>query len=112
MKKNILALFIAAIAAVVLLSFTHQRLGSVKGSVTPADAATQVWLLSEKDTLRAGIRNGAFEFTGVKPGSYALIVDAIAPFKRAVRTGIEVFEGAETNTGEILLEQNPKEPGW
>jgi hypothetical protein len=108
MKKNILALVVIALVTLVLVSFTPQRLGSVKGTVNPADAATQVWLISEKDTLHAVIRNGAFEFTAVKPGSCMLIVDAVSPYKRTARTGIEVFEGSETNVGEILLDQIKK----
>lgn len=108
MKKNILALCIAAIVAIILVSFTGKRFGSVKGSVNPSDGATQAWLLSDKDTLRSALRNGAFEFTGVKPGTCMLVIDVVPPYKRTVRTGIEVFEGTETNVGEILLDHNPE----
>jgi hypothetical protein len=108
MKKNILALVAIALVTILLVSFTPQRVGSVRGTVNPADAATQVWLVSEKDTFHASIRNGGFEFTGVKPGTCMLIVDAIAPYKTTIRTGIEVFEGSETNVGEILLDQVKK----
>jgi hypothetical protein len=108
MKKNILALVVIALVTILLVSFTPQKMGSVRGTVNPADAATHVWLISEKDTLQASIRNGAFEFTGIKPGTCMLIVEAIAPYKRTTRTGIEVFEGSETNVGEILLDQIKK----
>lgn len=108
MKKNILALVVIALVTLVLVSFAPQRVGSVKGSVNPADAATQAWLISDKDTLHTVIKNGGFEFTGVKPGSCMLIIDAIEPYKRTARTGIEVFEGSETNVGEIILDQVKK----
>lgn len=108
MKKNILALVVIALVAIVLVSFRPQPVGSVKGSVNPADAATQVWLISDKDTLQAAVRNGEFEFTGVKAGPCMLIVEAVPPYKQTVRTGIEVFDGSETNVGEILLDRDKK----
>ncbi len=110
MKRNYLAFFIIAIISIVLFSFIYPPAGSVKGSVNPPDGATQVWLLSEKDTLRAAIRNGVFEITGVKPGSCVLVIDAIPPYKQTTRTGIEVFDGSETNVGEIVMDHN--KPGW
>ncbi len=105
MKKNFIALWFIVVAALLLLAFKHERTGSVKGSVNPMDAASQVWLVSAVDTLRSNIRNGMFEITGVKPGSCRLIIEAMAPYKRTERTGLEVYEGQETHAGEIYLEQ-------
>jgi hypothetical protein len=107
MKKTYFAgIFLLTIAAI-LFAFTVQRTGSVKGRVNPPDGASQVWVISSKDTLRSGVQNGVFQVTGIRPGSCTLIVEGISPYKQAVRTGIQVYEGTETNVGEIMLERNP-----
>ncbi|NCI46136.1 peptidase associated/transthyretin-like domain-containing protein [Sediminibacterium soli] len=114
MKKTYFAAIFLSLAAVVLFAFSPQRLGSVKGSVTPVDGASQVWLITAKDTLRSGIQNGVFQVTGVKPGTCTLVVEGISPYRQTVRTGVEVFEGTETNVGEIILEKAKKSsaPLW
>jgi hypothetical protein len=108
MKRNYITLWFIVIITMLLVAFKPQRTGSVKGGVNPIDGASQVWLVSARDTLRSNIRNGVFEFLGVKPGSCALIIEGIPPYKRTNRNGIEVYEGQETNVGEIYLEQQQK----
>lgn len=89
----------------VFAAFMPQRTGTVNGRVLPADGASQVWLLTPRDTLHGTLKNGAFEIAGVRPGSCVLVIDALAPYKRTVRSGIEVYEGSVTNVGEIALEK-------
>ena len=62
-----LAVFIAGIFA-----FTSFDGGSIKGKVTPSDGASQVWALSQTDTLKAIINQGSFEIQNVKAGTYGL----------------------------------------
>lgn len=106
MKKHIWISALFFLAVICLFAFRSQRTGSIKGGVIPADAATQVWVLSAKDTLQSMIRNGSFEIGGIRPGSCAIVIEALPPYKRTTRTGIEVFEGTQTNVGQIQLEQN------
>ena len=109
MKKNYLVFWIVAIVlAVVLISFRSQRTGSVNGSINPTNGANDVWLISAKDTIRGSIKNGVFDIGGVKPGTCAIVVEGLSPYKRTIRSGIEVYEGTATNVGEILLEQTKK----
>ena len=105
MKK--LSAIICLLLGLVFLfaAFTPQRTGTVTGKVLPADGASQVWLLTPRDTLHGSLKNGAFEIAGVRPGSCILVVDALAPYKKTVRGGIEVYEGSITNVGEIAIEK-------
>ncbi|MBV9986548.1 MAG: hypothetical protein JO301_02650 [Chitinophagaceae bacterium] len=106
--KNYLILWFLVMITLVFLSFRPQRTGAVAGSINPPDGASQVWLLSERDTIRGMLKNGSFDIAGVKPGFCVLVVDAIPPYKNTTRTGIEVFEGSTTNVGEIYLDQRQK----
>ena len=106
MKKQLWISALCLLAVICLFAFRPQRTGSIKGAVVPADGATQVWVLSAKDTLQSSIRNGSFEIGGIRPGSCAIVIETIPPYKRTTRTGIEVFEGTQTNVGQIQLDQS------
>jgi hypothetical protein len=95
----------AAIAAVLLLAFARQRLGSIKGTVTPLDAGVRAWAESATDTLRAPILNGSYEITNAKPGAYKIIIEAKPPYRNIARDGLMVTDGQETDAGEIKLDK-------
>lgn len=106
MKKHLLiSIILLLLVDICLFAFYTQRPGSIKGGVVPADGATQVWVLSAKDTLQTTVRNGSFEIAGIHPGPCSVVIEAIPPYKRTTRTGIEIFEGTQTNVGQIQLEQ-------
>jgi hypothetical protein len=105
MKKARLTLSALSIVAAGLFAFNVITNGSVKGTVSPADAAVRAWAISGTDTLRADISEGAFEITDVKPGTYNVIIEANAPYKNASKEGVEVKEGEATDIGQITLEQ-------
>jgi len=105
MKKTRIALTTLAIVAAGLFSFNVMLNGSVKGTVTPADAAVRAWAISGADTLKADIANGAFEITNAKPGVYKIIIEANAPYKNSAKENVEVKDGEPTDVGEIKLEQ-------
>ena len=105
MKKARLTLTALSIVAAGLFAFNVSTNGSVKATVSPADAAVRAWAISGTDTLKADIGNGAFEITDAKPGTYKVIVEANAPYKNASKEGVEVKEGEATDLGEIKLEQ-------
>ncbi len=105
MKRAKLTLAALGIVAAGLFAFNVITNGSVKGTVSPADAAVRALAISGADTLKADIANGAFEIGEAKPGTYQVIIEAKAPYKNAVKDGVEVKEGEATDLGEIKLEQ-------
>ncbi len=105
MKKTRFALATLAIVAAGLFSFNVMLNGSVKGTVTPADAAVRAWAISGSDTLKADITDGAFEISDAKPGVYKIIIEAAAPYKNSSKDGVEVKDGEPTDIGEVKLEQ-------
>ncbi|MBS1751161.1 MAG: carboxypeptidase regulatory-like domain-containing protein [Bacteroidetes bacterium] len=105
MKKAKLTLAALGILAAGLFAFSVITNGSVKGTVSPADAAVRAWAISGTDTLKADVTNGAFEIGEAKPGAYKVIIEAKAPYKNSVKDGVEVKEGEATDLGEIKLEQ-------
>ena len=105
MKKMKLATLALGVFTAGLFAFKGLQTGSIKGTVSPADAATQAWALSSSDTLKAAVQNGAFEITNVKPGDYRLIIEAKPPYKNQAKDAISVKDGQPTDVGEIKLEQ-------
>jgi hypothetical protein len=95
-----LAVFIAGIFA-----FTSFDGGSIKGKVTPSDGASQVWALSQTDTLKAIINQGSFEIQNVKAGTYKVYIDAVDPYKDVVKEGVQVTDGGIADIGEIQLQR-------
>ena len=96
---------VLGLAAAGLFAFNATKSGSIKGTVTPADAASTAWAVSSTDTLKAPIDKGAFEITNAKAGTYKVIIEAKPPFKNAAKDGITVSDGQSTDAGEIKLQQ-------
>jgi hypothetical protein len=63
------------------------------------------WAISSTDTFQTNIVNGAFEMNNMKPGTYRIAIEAIPPYKNAVREGIDIRNGEVTDIGEIRLQQ-------
>ena len=105
MKFTKLSLVAAGIAIVGLFSFRSLVNGSVKGTVSPADAAVRAWVISSTDTLKVPIDKGNFVIDDVKPGTYKVIIEAKPPFKNAAKDGITVSDGQPSDVGEIKLSQ-------
>jgi len=105
MKKARLTLAALGVVAAGLFAFNVITNGSVKGTVSPADAGVRAWAISGTDTLKADVSSGAFEIANAKPGTYQVIVEAKAPYKNAAKDGVEVKDGAATDVGEIKLAQ-------
>jgi hypothetical protein len=89
--------------AAALFAFTTFQGGSIKGKVIPADGASQVWAISNADTLKAAISQGNFEITRAKAGTYKVYIDAIDPYKDVVKDGVQVNDGGTVDLGEIQL---------
>jgi hypothetical protein len=105
MKFTKLSLAAAGIAIVGLFSFRSLTNGSVKGTVSPADAAVRAWVISATDTMKVQVDKGTFVIDDVKPGTYKVIIEAKPPFKNAAKDGITVADGQPSDIGEIKLSQ-------
>ncbi|MGC4036201.1 MAG: carboxypeptidase regulatory-like domain-containing protein [Chitinophagaceae bacterium] len=102
MKNVKLSLAALGVTAMSLFAFKHADTGSIKGLVTPADAATKVWVMSKTDTLSADLTQGKFEVKDLKAGTYNLVIEAKAPYKSIGKEGITVSDAA-IDVGEIKL---------
>ncbi|HKH62915.1 MAG TPA: carboxypeptidase-like regulatory domain-containing protein [Flavitalea sp.] len=105
MKNTKLTLLALGVAVTGFFSFMNIEGGSIKGTVTPADGGATAWAVSATDTLKDAIENGAFEITGVKAGTYTVIIEAKAPSKNTQKEGVVVSDGKATDVGEIKLPQ-------
>lgn len=99
-KKGLLAIVIAAAG---LFAFRTFQGGSIKGTITPPEAAGQVWAISATDTVKGAIQQGAFVIPNAKAGMYKVYIDATDPYKDFVKEGVQVSEGIPTDLGEIRL---------
>ncbi|MGZ5134383.1 MAG: carboxypeptidase regulatory-like domain-containing protein [Flavitalea sp.] len=105
MKNTKLTLLALGIAVTGFFSFMNVEGGSIKGTVTPADAASTAWAVSPTDTLKDAIENGTFEITGAKAGTYTIIIEAKSPNNNTTKEGVVVADGKVTEVGEIILPQ-------
>jgi hypothetical protein len=105
MKFTSFRIAIVSLAAAGLFSFSGLREGSIHGTVSPAEGGVRAWAESYTDTLRAPIINGSYEISGVKPGTYKIIIEAKPPYRNAAKDGVMVSEGQSSDAGEIRLEK-------
>lgn len=105
MKKNYFVLPLLMVFAVALFSFSIMLASGIKGTVSPAEGAGDVWAISGTDSLKATPAEGAFQFNDVKAGTYKIVVEGKAPYKDFVKEGVEVKDGEVTDLGEITLGQ-------
>jgi hypothetical protein len=106
MKITKLSLVAAGIAVISLLGFKAITNGTVKGRVSPADAAVRVWVISATDTLKAPIEMGAFTVADIKPGTYKVVIEAKPPYKNGVKDNVTIGDDATpVDVGEIKLSQ-------
>ena len=91
------------IAATSLFAFTKFETGSIKGTVSPAEAALKVWAISNTDTFQAKVDKGIFEIKDLVPGNYNLVVEATAPYKSIGKQDVPVADGKPTDVGQIQL---------
>lgn len=101
-KKMRAATAALGIAALGLFAFSPVDPGSIAGTVSPADAATNVLAISGTDTLRADLNEGAFKLDA-QPGTYQVVVEAAEPFQNVVKEGVVVKEGETTDLGAIMI---------
>lgn len=105
MKKLSLSLLVCTVFALGILAFAFIKNGGIKGTVAPADGATEVIAISGTDTLRTVISNGSFTFGEVKPATYTLWIKGKLPYKDTSVENVAVIDSTVTDVGEIKLQQ-------
>jgi hypothetical protein len=105
MKFISLRIAIVSAVAAGLFAFSSLRDGSIRGTVSPPEGGVRAWAESYTDTLKAPIINGSYEITGLKPGTYKIIIEAKPPYRNAARDGVMVSDGQSSDAGEIRLEK-------
>jgi hypothetical protein len=105
--KKVKAAFIAlSIATAGLFAFSSTSFsGSIHGTVSPAEGAVRVWAISNSDTAKGNLQNGAFEIVTNKEGTYRVIVEAVPPYRNASKDNVSVANGQSTDVGQINLEK-------
>ncbi len=105
MKNTFLKLIAIIVIITALFSFKALAPASITGRVTPPEAVKDVWAVSLTDTAHGSVSQGGFNIANIKPGTYKVIIDAVAPFKDVVKEGVSVTEGQPVDLGEIKLEK-------
>lgn len=105
MKKIMKRGSLLIVAVIALFSFALLPASGIKGTVTPAESAGDVWAISGTDSVKTPVAQGGFLFPDVKPGTYKIVVEAKAPYKNFVKEEVVVKEGEVVDLGAISLEQ-------
>jgi hypothetical protein len=104
MKLRLHIVATVLLASAWLFGFRAVQNSGIKGTISPADAAAQVLVISGTDTLKAAPQDGAFSFE-TKPGTYKVIVEGAGDYKSVEKDGVTVEEGKVTDLGTITLEK-------
>jgi hypothetical protein len=99
------ALFLVMVALTAFVRLQDVNRATVKGRVSPYNAAIRVWAVSDLDTSSSALQNGQFEIRNLKPGKYRIIAEGLRPYKVTTKPGITLNAGAIVDIGEIILDQ-------
>ena len=102
MKKSII---IVSVIFLVFSAFITKRnfITSIYGTIEPAEGASLVWAVNNKDSVSVVPESGKFSIAVAKAGKYKVLVKAVKPFKDMVLENITVEDGKSTNAGVISL---------
>ena len=109
MKRFFIICGIILLAVLAVKAFYNNET-SITGRVSPVDGANIAWAISSKDSATSNIVNGSFSLP-VKPGTYRVMIDALAPYKDATVENVVVKEGQTADVGEIILQRQIAQPG-
>jgi hypothetical protein len=102
--KNGVTLTATILLIAALHSFRGSQVGSIGGSIVPADGALYVWAFQNRDTVKTVPVNGQFTLQA-NNGVWKVIVDSKDPYKDVMIENVQVNDGKETNLGEIRLQR-------
>jgi hypothetical protein len=94
------------LCVIVLFAFIKQNaVTGIRGRVSPYNAVLHVWAVSDTDTARAIVQNGAFEIKNIKAGKYRVIAEGLKPYKVTTKPDVIVNQGVSVDIGEIILDK-------
>jgi len=102
-KSNALAAL--ALASMGIFAFKNFSGGSIKGTVTPAENAVNVWAIKGTDTLKSAIVGGQFALSSAPAGTYTVTIEAAAPYKSVVKESVVVADDQVVDLGNIILQK-------
>ena len=107
MKRNNFIVLGIAIMLVGLLSFgRYLKGGNIKGSLYPVSGVSQIFAISNEDTIEGILHGNEFVIEDAKNGSYMLFVSAMPPYKSTTRSNIQVVNERTFNVGNIRLDKS------
>jgi hypothetical protein len=86
-------------------AFTLLKTGGIQGKISPVEGSKVAVAISGRDTLRAPINSGSFKFSGLKAGTYTVLIKRLLPLTDTSIVNIPVIEDAITDVGTIRLVQ-------
>ena len=105
MKRTCTCLLVAVAALLLSSSVPQSWTASIRGRITPYNAAVNVWAVSDTDTSRSSIQNGEFEIKKLHPGRYRVIVNARRPYRVTTKTDVIIADSTGVDVGNIVLDQ-------
>ena len=107
MKRNNFIVLAIAIMLASLLSFgRYLKGGNIKGSLYPVSGVSQIFAISNEDTIKGILSGNGFVIEDAKNGSYMLLVNAMPPYKSTTRSNIQVVNQRTFNVGNIRLDKS------
>lgn len=103
MKKIMIILF-PVLLLIGFSGFQTDLISGIQGSVDPPQGAKKVWAVSSADSVSVVPQAGNFSIE-VKPGTWRIFVETVAPYKSSVLDNIVVNPEQFTNVGVIKLEE-------
>jgi hypothetical protein len=105
MKNMIIILLIFGLLTGASFMFRNKDGGTVIGTISPENVATNAWMASGTDTFKTVIKENGFAFYNVKRGTYILLIEAMPTYKNVTKSNVMVSDGVITNLGNIVLGQ-------
>jgi hypothetical protein len=105
LRNKTIAMAALALASSSIFAFTNFESGGIRGTVTPAENAVNVWAIKGVDTLKSAIVAGKFELGNAPAGNYSVTIEAAAPYRTVVKENVIVTDDQVVDLGNIILEK-------
>ena len=91
----------------VVRPFCNENFGEVEGKVLPLDAKAVVRITDGAgfDAVALPFKDGEFKLRGIKPGTYTVTIEPLAPYLKETITNVVVVKGKDTELGTITLKK-------
>jgi hypothetical protein len=91
----------------VVRPFCNENFGEVEGKVLPLDAKAVVRITdgASFNAVALPFKDGEFKLRGIKPGTYTVTIEPIAPYLKETISNVVVTKGKDTELGTITLKK-------